>query len=327
MTNTDTPQEILLESGTNEMEILEFYLGSQSFGINVQKLREILPFDELKRTGLPHSPPSLAGIFEVRGISIPLVDLNVHLQRPNDPQLSGDRRRIVLVCHFNQCTTGFLVDGVNQIHRLSWTAVNPMAHYLDQFKPRFTSSVSLDGREILIVDLEHIVAEIQPDPDQNQAPGTEPPGSAPNARGCEFAIKNRREAGIMLAEDSGIIRASIAKMLVESGYSKLTTFQDGAECYQALNRLLEECGHDESKLLENLQLIITDIEMPKMDGLTLCRRIREEMGLQRIKIIMFSSLISDEMVVKCDSVGADGCLSKPQIPQLIHLLDEMLITR
>ncbi|MCF6179964.1 MAG: chemotaxis protein CheW, partial [Geopsychrobacter sp.] len=157
------PREILLESGTNEMEIIEFYLGEQSFGINVQKLKEIIPFDIEQVTAIPDSAESVLGTLLLRGSTIPLVDLKRHLGQRYSKSSAEEVREVVLVCEFNGRTNGFMVDGVNQIHRVSWDQVQPMAQFIDQYRPRFTGSINLDGREILIVDLEHIVAEFDPE--------------------------------------------------------------------------------------------------------------------------------------------------------------------
>ncbi len=155
-------QEILLESGTNEMEILEFYLCGQCFGVNVQKLREIIRFEPDKATSLPDSAPSMLGTLLVRGQTIPLIDLNIHLNRPKT-RGSATERPIVLVCQFNNRVNGFLIEGVNQIHRISWEDVRPMPSLFEPFRSRFTGSIHIGDREILIVDLEHIVVEIDPE--------------------------------------------------------------------------------------------------------------------------------------------------------------------
>lgn len=317
----NTSKEILLESGTNEMEILEFYLGTQSFGLNVQKLIEIIPYDEKRRTSIPESPPSVLGIFEVRGQSIPLIDLGLHLGKAPEPQASDETRKIVLVCTFNKRTNAFLVDGVNQIHRHSWNDVIPMAHYLDQYKPRFTGSVSIDKREILIVDLEHVVSEVDPELVINQHGFGRDRVENPKESNCR---ESRQKVGLMLAEDSSIIRHSIKKVLGESGYSQLEIYPDGEDCYNAICRLLKDCNNSEEELLKHLDLVITDIEMPKMDGLTLCRKVREVLGLKNLKIVMFSSLISEQMAFKCDSVGANGYMSKPEIHELIEMVDKLV---
>jgi two-component system chemotaxis response regulator CheV len=310
-------QEILLESGNNEMEILEFYLGKQSFGVNVQKLREIIQFEPEKATALPQSAPSMVGTLLVRGQNIPLIDLNLHLNRRQfDDDSNG--RPIVLVCQFNNRTSGFLINGVNQIHRINWQDVMPMPSLFEQYQPRFTGSIHVGDREILVVDLEHIMSEIDPEmgrcyekiPDQETGEST--------------LAEKRGQINLMIAEDSTIIRAGMQHVLAASGYSRIRTFIDGEDCYEALKTLHGQVASEE-ELLQHVQILISDIEMPKMDGLTLCRRIREKLGLKNLKIIMFSSLITEQMAAKCESVGADASISKPQIPELVAMVDKMCL--
>lgn len=311
-------QEILLESGTNEMEIMEFFLGSQSFGINVHKLREIIPYEEEKTTTLPDSLPSVLGLFMVRGKTIPLIGLGTHLQRREPVTEAPGARRVVLVCEFNDQVNGFLVDGVNQIHRVCWKDVQPMSLYLDNYRPRFTGSIHIDQREILIVDLEHIIAEVDPEMGMaydHPGPGVELPD----------LVARRAEIPLMVAEDSTLIRSGILKVLVSSGYTKVSSFVDGEECYQAIRGLRNRAQQAGQSMHNHLQLLITDIEMPKMDGLTLCRRVKEELGLGEVKVLIFSSLVNEQMVIKCNSVGADGCITKPQIPALVKLIDGLCL--
>lgn len=306
-------QEILLESGTNEMEIIEFYLGNQPFGINVHKLREIIPYDTNAVTKLPDLPDSMLGTLLLRGHTIPLIDIKKHIEVKPDENEDAEKRRVVLVCEFNHLINGFLVDGVNQIHRVSWEQVKPMAVFLDQYRPRFTGSIHIDKREILILDLEHVVTEIDPEAGMayDEAQGA-----------SEVATpETRRLKKLMMAEDSAIIRLGIQKVLRASGYENLEVYDNGKDCLDAIMALKREHGAD---LEDVLQLVISDIEMPKMDGLTLCRQIKEGLGLQQVKVVMFSSLINDQMALKCDQVGADGYATKPQIPELVEMLDQML---
>jgi two-component system chemotaxis response regulator CheV len=313
-------QGILLESGTNEIELIEFYLGSQSFGINVHKLREIIPYDEAKTTILPESPPSVVGTFLVRGNTIPLIDLNVHLRR-NPGEASPDGRQVVLVCEFNRCVNGFLVDGVNQIHRISWKQIQPLSAFIGRYKPRFTGSFEIDGREILIVDLEHIVAELDPEAGLSyHAPEQVTPAVA------GLSLEERRgQYRLLMAEDSAIIRDSIVRILHGSGYTQVSAFVDGEACYQEILTLKKSLKKDVPTLGQVFDLLISDIEMPKLDGLTLCRRIKEDGQLKHIPVIMFSSLITEQMAHHCEQVGADGYISKPQITELVTMIDGFLL--
>lgn len=309
-------QEILLEAGTNEMEIIEFYLGTQPFGINVQKLKEIIPFDQETVTAIPGCADGMLGTLLLRGNTIPLIDLKKHVsQKEADPD--QDQRRVVLVCEFNNRINGFKVDGVNQIHRVSWDQVQPMAQFIDQYRPRFTGSVNIEGRDILIVDLEHIVTEFDAEANMDYE------AEIHQARIKEKTPHTREKMKLMMAEDSSLIRAGIEKVLKGAGYTSLEVFADGQECH---NRLLEIKQHLNAgdSLANQLQLLITDIEMPKMDGLTLCKKVKDDPVLKDIKVILFSSLINEQMSAKCDLVGADGYATKPQIPYLVDMIDKML---
>ncbi|MCW8859710.1 MAG: chemotaxis protein [Deltaproteobacteria bacterium] len=309
-------QDILLETGTNEMEIIEFYLGTQPFGINVHKLKEIIPFDSGAVTVVPGSADGMLGTLLLRGSTIPLIDLKRHVaQKEADP--GGDIRRVVLICEFNDRINGFKVDGVNQIHRVSWEDVQPMASFIDQYRPRFTGSVNIAGREILIVDLEHIVAEFDHEACLDYEADL-------HREEMEEATPHSRERmKLMMAEDSSLIRAGIEKVLRGANYSDLKIFADGQDCYDQLLEVKQRVI-DGERLSDLLNLLITDIEMPKMDGLTLCKRIKEDSVLKEVKVILFSSLINDQMVAKCDHVGADGYATKPQIPYLVEMMDKHL---
>jgi len=310
-------QEILLETGTNEMEIIEFYLGTQSFGINVHKLKEIIPFDEEALTVVPGSDKGMLGTLLLRGSTIPLVDLKQHLAS-KEPDLPEDARRVVLICEFNDRVNGFKVDGVNMIHRVSWGDVQPMASFIDQYHPRFTGSINIEGREILIVDLEHIVSEFDPESALDYE------AEIHSAEMVERLPNTRQEMKLMLAEDSSLIRAGIERVLKSSNYTNLKTFVDGEDCYIDLMKLKEEASRESKPITDYLNLLITDIEMPKMDGLTLCKRVKDDPVLREIKVVLFSSLINEQMAVKCDSVGADGYATKPQIPYLVQMMDRHL---
>lgn len=311
-------QEILLESGTNEMEIIEFYVGSQPLGINVQKLKEIISFEESGLTAIPESDPAMLGTLLLRGATIPLIDLKKHLKQRDQEEQSGDVRSVVLVCEFNHRTNGFKVDGVNQIHRISWSDVEPIAPFINQYKPRFTGSIHIEDREILILDLEHIIGEFDPesvlgDPDTIDSSGIP-----------QTKFDLRSQVKILMAEDSSIIRTGIEKVLRKTGFDGLEVFVDGEECYQRILQLKKQADEAGDDIRRHFNLLISDIEMPKMDGLTLCRKVKEELGYKHVPVLLFSSLINPPMEVKCDSVGADGYAAKPEIAKLIEMMDSFI---
>lgn len=314
----ETKQQILLESGTNEMEIIEFYVGSQSMGINVQKLKEIISYQESGLTVLPDTPAAMLGVLMMRGQTLPLIDLKGHLKQRSCAEILERGRPVVLVCEFNNRINGFKVDGVNQIHRVAWADLQPLAPFIDQYHPRFTGSVNIDGREILILDLEYIIGEFDPESvlTAESFNGTDEDKQA--------VAGKRHSKKILMAEDSSVIRGGVETHLRELGFSGLESFVDGAACYARVLELKRQAEDAGDNLRNHLHLLISDIEMPKMDGLTLCRKVKEELGYTDIPVVLFSSLINPPMEVKCDSVGADGYASKPEVAKLVRMMDHFL---
>lgn len=311
-------QEILLESGTNEMEIIEFYVGTQPLGINVQKLKEIISYDASALTVIPESAPAMMGVLLMRGTTIPLIDLKAHLNQRHPGELAEGNKPVVMVCEFNHRLNGFVVDGVNQIHRISWSDVKPLAEFIDQYHPRFTGSVNIDGREILILDLEYIVGEFDPD----SVIGERDEIVFENA--SVESSEKRQGLKVLLAEDSSVIRTNLQRILSDIGFSGLEVFSDGESCYHRILQLKQQAVAADEPFNQHLQLLISDIEMPNMDGLTLCRRLKDDLGGKEIPVLLFSSLINPPMEVKCDSVGADGYASKPELTKLIKMMDHFL---
>lgn len=310
--------DILLESGTNEVEIIEFFIGDQSFGINVQKLREIVFYDPKQLSEPPGQHVSLKGSFMIRGSITPLIDLGKHLGKrvcTNDESID-EERKVVLVCEFNEVVNSFLVDGVNQIHRVSWEDVKPIPEFIATFKPRFTGSMHIEGREILIVDMEHIIGEIFPHTYLDFE--SEDNGIS--------VVEARNNSTIWLAEDSAMIRMGITDVLKKAGYLDIQAFADGAACLEAMTRLKEKCTKAGEDVTDQVKLLISDIEMPEMDGLSLCKTIKSDEKLKNVAVIMFSSLITEENSHKCEEVGADGHISKPQIAELVDLVDSFCLT-
>ena len=167
----------------------------------------------------------------------------------------------------------------------------------------------------MILDLEHIVGEFDPESVLGES------DESNKVDAVREALSHRQHVKVLMAEDSSIIRTGIEKVLREAGFKGLEVFVDGDVCYQRILQLkkqAEEAGED---IRQHFSLLISDIEMPKMDGLTLCRKVKEELGYKHIPVLLFSSLINPPMEVKCDSVGADGYAAKPEITKLIEMMD------
>jgi two-component system chemotaxis response regulator CheV len=315
---------ILLESGTNEVEILEFILGGQSFGVNVLKIQAIEQYDPKRVTRIHLSHPSVIGTLRFRDHCLTMIDLGNEMDtsdRADDPGFEagkpengeGTAAKLVLVMEFNQLKTAFLVHGVNRIHRVSWESINPMSPYLSSSDSKFTGSLQIEGREILLVDMEKIVTEILP---RGQFQFSVEKVSD------EELSRQRAARTILLAEDSAVLRKHVAEELNRGGYTSLRTFANGRECYDELVRLTAEADAAGRTVGDSVAALISDIEMPAMDGLALCRWVKQNRQTQDMPVIMFSSLINDQIVGKCQAVGADAYISKPQFVELVNLLDQ-----
>ncbi len=312
---------ILLEAGTNEFEILEYYLYGQSFGINVHKLREIIPYNSSELTRIPESHPSVMGTLLLRGSTISLINLAAHLGKAEtatkEPQvdkgsaLLTEHRPVVLVCEFNNDVIAFLVDGVDQIHRLSWAVVKPMDQFFETYHPRFTGSVTIAQRDILIVDMEHITYEIFNDGRHYESSEAEKDSMQ------QDKVDSRGEAKLFFAEDSSIIRQGILTVLRNAGYVQVEGFGNGKLCMEALLRAKEQNALP--------ILVVSDIEMPELDGLSLCKRIKNDPVLKNISVVIYSSLINDNTSHKCEEVGADAYISKPDVTKVVHLVDQFCL--
>jgi two-component system chemotaxis response regulator CheV len=290
-------------------EVAEFALAGQSFGINGSKIKQLVPLAEVEITKPPYNHPSVSGVFLFRGHTVPLISLNTYLDL-SQPQEENERQ-VVVVTEFNEMTTAFVADQVNRIHRKAWNEFKPLDAFMASRAPQILGSITIEEREILVLDLEHIVGEIFPSTISNydEASFQEQP-----------RLEDRGEVLVFFAEDSRIIRTQLCKVLASLGYTQVRPFENGLSCLRAVEQAVQEPEGDGGRP----GLIITDIEMPQMDGMQLCEKVKKEMGLP-VPVIMFSSLINEQTAKKCEAVGADASVSKPQTDRLVELMDGLCL--
>ncbi len=297
---------ILLESGTNEVEMLEFLLGGQSFGINVSKVTSIIQFEEELLTAIPDMPPALMGAFMFRGETISLINLATALGKAVSN--SNDERPLVIATEFNNFQCGLYVNGVERIHRVSWEEFVPLENSFagDSSQGSILGTIHINQKDVLIIDIESIATGYFEglSMERNYEAGAAEIGTN----------KHRNDIKMILAEDSAFIRKHILGILNGAGYTNVKSFDNGASADEYIVQLLRNKEYPD--------VVISDIEMPKMDGLTLCKKIKTDYNLSDIPVIMFSSLINEQMRHKCDSVGANASITKPQIAGLVKMLDE-----
>lgn len=297
---TYSQHDILLESGTNELEVLVFRLHGQRYGVNVAKVREVIETPPV--TAMPRSLHAVVGVFQLRNRVTPLVDLH----RARSLGEGGASAGRVIIMEFNDLRIGFLVDGVEQIYRVNWKSVTAMPEVAGVREAPLTSVAHIGKDLVLMLDFERLVNDL---------------GGGDLFAGHEAAVNPTRDrAGrrILLADDSHSIRALIKSNLSSAGYTDVTICIDGQEAWELLERNAQQEGKP------GFDLLISDIEMPRIDGLHLTRRIKEHPQLKCLPVVIFSSLVSIDNEKKCKAVGADAQITKPQLDTLVDLLDGFL---
>ncbi|MBR3722246.1 MAG: chemotaxis protein CheV, partial [Selenomonadaceae bacterium] len=293
---------ILLETGTNEFEIVEFSIGKVNYGINVAKVREVITRAPI--TGMPQAHPYVDGLFTLRGKAIPLVNLPRCLNVP-----SSDVPKNIIVTEINNYDIGFLVENVYRIHRISWRDMEPAPEVGDQ--SRVVGIIKMEDRIVLLLDFETIIAEINPEINAKLTTFEE----------ATTDVKEQRsDVHVVVAEDSAMLRDLLVTTLHESGYRFVRDFGNGQDAWDYLLGLSKKSGPIEN----HVRVIVSDVEMPKMDGHRLLKLVRENERLANVPFVLFSSLISEEMKRKGEDLGASGQISKPEINQLIGLLDNLI---
>lgn len=300
----ETKSEILLESGTNEIEIMQFTIYGELYGINVAKVKEIMMSDKVKP--MPHVHPAVEGIYKPRGTMVTVIDLPFYLTgKPTEKQ----GRDLFIVTNFNKMFIAFRVHSVVEISRISWSDIRKPDSSITQGEDGVATGIAQCGDQLVtILDFEKIVAEI--------APETSIQMSEIEKLGHR---DNRADVSIVMAEDSVLLARMIETALKKAGYINVRMFNNGEETWHYLRSI----KHD-SDLDEKVNLIITDIEMPKMDGHRLTKLVKEDPDLKHIPLIIFSSLISPEMEIKGKELGADEQLTKPEIGHLVAVIDHLI---
>ena len=295
---------ILLETGANEFEIVEFSIGAVNYGINVAKVREVITSADFPVTKMPQAHPYIDGLFTLRGRSMPLVNLPRCLNVD-----SMEKPKNIIVTEINNYNIGFLVDNVSRIHRISWKDMETAPEVGDQ--SRVVGIIKMQDRIVLLLDFESIIAEINPEINAKLT----------TIEDAEIETKAKRSAmHVVVAEDSSMLRELLVTTLHESGYRYVRDFNNGKAAWE----YLESLAAKEGPIEDQVRIVVTDIEMPQMDGHRLLKLIRDNERLHDVPVVLFSSLISEEMKIKGTELGASGQISKPEINQLISLLDTLI---
>lgn len=311
---------ILLESGTNELEIVEFYMNEADridadgvvrgyYAINVAKVLEIIREPEL--TDLPEiSHAAVLGAFDLRNRIVPLVDLGQWLRK----KVMDIEPPKVIVTEFNRVTTGFLVSGVTRIHRISWEQVEAPNPYVSSLASNsITGVVKLEGRIIYLLDMERIVSDLNPE--------IIDAGIAEDDVTEEI---RRRRLRVLVADDSSTARGFFRELLEKAGF-KIVLVNNGREAWDMLQTFKRRARDEARPLGSYVNAVVTDVEMPVMDGHNLTVRIRNDVVLRDLPVVLCSSIITDTLLHKGEAVGADAQISKAEMKDLPQRILRLIV--
>ena len=299
----DNKKGILLESGTNEIEVMQFTIDGSLYGINVAKVKEILVSEPVKP--MPHSHPAVEGIFKPRDTVLTVVDLPKYLLGEPHEKVPKD---LFIVTNFNKMNIAFRVNTVVGISRISWKDIQKPDKTVSGGEEGVATGIAQCGEELVtILDFEKIVAEIAPET------------TIQMSEIDRLGNRERSDAAILVAEDSVLLSRMIEEALHKSGYVNTKMFPDGQALWDYLETLRgrEDMG-------DLVALIITDIEMPLMDGHRLTKLVKTNDNMKKIPLIIFSSLVNEEMRIKGEQLGADAQLTKPEIGSLVSAIDDLI---
>jgi len=295
--------EILLESGTNEIEIMEFKINGNLFGINVAKVREIMMSAPV--TPMPLKHPAIEGVFKPRDLVITVFDLPKYLYG-ND--MAHGEKDLFIITYFNKMYIAFRVSSVEGIFRLSWSDIQKPDKALSGGQESIaTGIVQINGSIVSILDFEKIISEVSPT------------ASIQIDEINKLGKRKNNNTPIVIAEDSIVLAKMIMESLSKAGFTNITKFDNGQEAWDFI-----ETVKNREDVKEKVSLVITDIEMPVMDGHRLTKLIKSDAKLKKIPVIIFSSMINEALYLKGKQLGADEQISKPEIGNLVGVIDHLL---
>lgn len=299
-------------AGTNRLEVLLFSLGrdavtgrEETFGVNVFKVREVMHIPEITRA--PDMPSSVEGMVSLRGSMIPIINL---------PKFCGvnseEKPSILIVTEYNKNVQGFLVHSVDNIVRLAWEDVKVPPNMMAQQHGGLVTAVTelSDKRIVMIMDVEMVLAKTS--------------GFGEGEELFEGIEKlDREDVTVLFADDSAVARDQIVRTLNHIGVKHLSA-SNGAEAWAKIKDLADRADATGHKVSDYIQVILTDVEMPEMDGYVLTKNIKQDPRMANIPVIMHSSLSADANQELGKGVGADAYVPKFQPVELAAKLQEIL---
>lgn len=299
-------------AGTNHLEVLLFSLGTNDetgrnelFGINVFKVREVLNVPEI--TSAPEMPDGIEGFVSLRGDMVPIINLqkfcNLHSQ---------EKPKILMITEYNTHVQGFLVTSVDTIQRMSWQQVKEPPPLISKRLGGLVTAVAEmnDKRLVMIMDVEKVLADAGGFYDETVFEGID-------------KLDTAHPFKILFADDSSVARKQITQTLDKMGVKHLGVI-NGAEAWKTLEKMATKCEQEGRDIKSEIQAVLTDVEMPEMDGYVLTQKIKADKRLAHLPVIMHSSLTAVANQAMGRGIGSDAYVSKFQPLELAATLKRLL---
>jgi two-component system chemotaxis response regulator CheV len=299
-------------AGTNKLEILLFRFDAGTaggapalFGINVFKVREVIRIPRITRA--PDMPPAVEGMVSLRGVLVPVIDLAKYMGVD-----AGQARGVMIVAEYNGQVMGFLVGTVDTILRLDWTAMRAPPDVINGSLGGLVTAVTelSDGRLVMMLDVEAILAATLGGSDDDRA-----------YEGIDAGVPAGRT--VLYADDSLVARKQISRALDALHVRHIGTV-NGHQAWAELNKIAATAQRAGNPVKHYVQLVLTDVEMPEMDGYMLARRVKGDARFAGIPVVMHSSLSGESNQKLGLSVGVDAYVPKFEPGRLAHALTRLL---
>ena len=288
---------------------MEFTMAGSSFGINVAKVTEIMRRCHI--TPMTHSHHCIDGVFKPRDKIITIINLPKYMQLPESENPDQD---MFMITNFDNVNAAFLVHSVEAMHQIKWSDVErPSAIIYGGEDSVITGTTKIGDRMVTIIDFEKVLYDINPE------------------TGLQLSevrimgVRERSEKPIVIVEDSVFLMKMILQAIEMAGFTNITSFDNGQDAWEYLEGIRDECRSKLIPVEKKLSIIITDIEMPRMDGHHLTKLVKSDDILRKVPVLVFSSLIDEAQKSQGESLGVNAHLSKPQIGNLISTIDEWIL--
>lgn len=303
-------------AGTNRLEVLLFSLGKDNatgrdevFGINVFKVREVMHVPEI--THAPDMPDSVEGMVSLRGSMVPVINLQKFCGVD-----ASEGPKILMITEYNKNVQGFLVHSVDNIERLDWVNVKaPPPMLTSRLGGLVTAVAELENKQlVMIMDVEKVLADTAALYDQEE---------------LFSGIKShsgKNDITVLFADDSVVARDQITTTLDHMGFKYIVT-KTGKEAWDRLKQIAETADSNGQPVTDYVNLILTDVEMPEMDGYVLTRKIKSDQRFSNVPVVMHSSLTAEANQALGKGVGADAYVPKFQPLELSVTLEKFLVDK